>query len=136
MEPLRSDEVDCKSIQDAVQNGHYSCLQHLCAASTGCKLSCNTENSTPLDLIEHRSDGSCTALLQLLISVSEPEDLNAAAHHATIEKHKDLLSACVFKTCEVELCYSCLHALLDAGVGNSEYEIECFTRDKLFRSSR
>ena len=138
MEPLRSDEVDCESIHDAVQKGHCSCLQHLCAATTGCKLNPNTDDHTPLDLIEHRSDGSCTALLQLLISNSTTEEIEDAVGHALgWDRDRSLLIACTStRGSEKHTCCSCLCVLLDTAAGDRESDWATFTNELLFEAFR
>ena len=76
---LLPSELDCQTMEEAVGSGHHGCLKHICSAEPGSRLEYDDEEDIEMYLaerIEHRSDKSCTALLQLLLSTCTEEQLD------------------------------------------------------------
>ena len=118
LEPLDPEDIDCATVHDAVQKGHHGCLAHLASISPDRKLAADANGGFTVELLQHQSDQSCTAMLKELL-----RDCTQAQMHkleqALYNKGKSswLIDTCIPNSQEVKICYSCLHAVLDAGAG-------------------
>ena len=117
---LLTSELDCQTMEQALQQGHYGCLKHICSAEPGSRLEYDDQEleTTPLQDIEHRSDKSCTAIVHLLLSTCADEQMELYRDETNDLWHSALRTTVSSRNAEVELCYGCMSALLEAGIGN------------------
>ena len=132
---MLSNEVDCLAVHDAVEGVHQGCLKYFCTVAAGPKLSCDADGFTPIDLLKHKSDQSCTAMLEQLISAATGAEIKKVAKHE-MDTGEGLLLGCVSSNAEVEICYGCLHALADAGLARYMSDPSWFVRNNLFEARR
>ena len=136
---LLPSELDCQTVKQALKSGHYGCLKHICSATSGSHLDYGSYNEPcSLENIEHRSDKSCTALLQLLLSTCTDDQMKLYREGSNDMWYALLQSTVASPKAQIELCYSCLHVLLDNEIGRDAEcsEMDGFVEQGLFDCTR
>jgi hypothetical protein len=112
--PLRLEEIDCSSVQEAVRKDHFGCLKLLLAKEPAAALQLDEHGETPLHCVEHtlpRCHAVTAALLRAQPAAAVAAVINAVdrQQRTALQRVVHLTSAkwALISTCVSSACKRC-----------------------------